>query len=187
MTVRPSAKPGPPHRVSPPAVPRIPRPSVPAEATGGLEADLMSPAFQRAVAADPVGLARAVMALNLPVHDASTLLGLLGRAARITRELVPGVLWVSVTARVGRARPFTAYSSNPAAAAIDAGMPEIEKAVSEYKLDDYYDKALSLVISGRAREAFNLIAEPEAVRDLYGRTTFGQSCLLARRLGAARS
>ena len=29
---------------------------------------------------------------------------------------------------------------------------------------------------------FNVAAEPEAVRDLYGRTTFGQSCLLARRL-----
>ncbi|GIW89194.1 MAG: hypothetical protein KatS3mg108_3518 [Isosphaeraceae bacterium] len=67
-------------------------------------------------------------------------------------------------------------------AAIDAGMPEIEQAVSEYNLDSYYDKALSLVISGRAREAFNLQAEPDKIRDLYGRNTFGQSCLLARRL-----
>jgi hypothetical protein len=30
--------------------------------------------------------------------------------------------------------------------------------------------------------AFNLASEPDAVRDAYGRTTFGQSCLLARRL-----
>jgi hypothetical protein len=66
--------------------------------------------------------------------------------------------------------------------AIDAGMPEIERAVSEYHLDESYTKALSLIISGRAREAFNLSQEPAAVRDLYGRTTFGQSCLLARRL-----
>jgi hypothetical protein len=66
--------------------------------------------------------------------------------------------------------------------AIDAGMPEIEQAVSEYNLDAYYDKALSLVISGRAREAFNLAAEPDKIRDLYGRNTFGQSALLARRL-----
>src|SRR5205814_1594647 len=35
---------------------------------------------------------------------------------------------------------------------------------------------------GRAREAFNLQAESPPTRDLYGRTTFGQSCLLARRL-----
>ncbi len=67
-------------------------------------------------------------------------------------------------------------------AAIDSGMPEIEKAVSEYDLNTYYDKALQLVISGRARDAFNLKAEPESIRDLYGRNTFGQSCLLARRL-----
>lgn len=67
-------------------------------------------------------------------------------------------------------------------AAIDAGMPEIEAAVSEHNLNEYYDKALSLVISGRARDAFNLKAEPDAIRDLYGRNTFGQSCLLARRL-----
>jgi hypothetical protein len=65
---------------------------------------------------------------------------------------------------------------------IDAGMPEIEKAVADYNLDTYYDKALSLVISGRARDAFNLKAEPDAIRDRYGRNTFGQSCLLARRL-----
>src|SRR3954453_21340662 len=49
--------------------------------------------------------------------------------------------------------------------AIDAGMPEIEKAVSDYKLNEYYDKALRLVISGRAREAFNLKAEPDKIRD----------------------
>jgi hypothetical protein len=66
--------------------------------------------------------------------------------------------------------------------AINATMPEIEEAVSDYKLDEYYDRALNLVVSGRAREAFELDREPLAVRDLYGRNTFGQSCLLARRL-----
>ncbi len=66
--------------------------------------------------------------------------------------------------------------------AIDAGMPEIEKAVADYNLNEYYDKALSLVISGRAREAFNIAQESEKIRDMYGRNTFGQSCLLARRL-----
>jgi Protein of unknown function (DUF1501) len=65
---------------------------------------------------------------------------------------------------------------------IDAGMPDMEKAVSDYNLNQYYDKALSLIISGRAREAFNLGQESDAIRDMYGRNTFGQSCLLARRL-----
>lgn len=66
--------------------------------------------------------------------------------------------------------------------AIERNMPEIERAVSSYNLDEYYDKALSLVISGRARNAFMLSQEPDSVRDRYGRNTFGQSCLLARRL-----
>ena len=46
----------------------------------------------------------------------------------------------------------------------------------------FYTQALGLLVSGRAREAFNLSAEPDEVRDRFGRTTFGQSCLLARRL-----
>jgi Protein of unknown function (DUF1501) len=66
--------------------------------------------------------------------------------------------------------------------AIDAGMPDIEKAVADYNLDSYYDRALSLVVSGRAREAFDLSSEAPKLRDRYGRNTFGQSCLLARRL-----
>jgi uncharacterized protein (DUF1501 family) len=39
-----------------------------------------------------------------------------------------------------------------------------------------------LVISGNARKAFELAQEPKALRERYGMNTFGQSCLLARRL-----
>ena len=35
-------------------------------------------------------------------------------------------------------------------------MPAVEKAVAKYNLDEYYERALSLVISGRARDAFDL-------------------------------
>jgi hypothetical protein len=65
---------------------------------------------------------------------------------------------------------------------IDAAMPEIDKAVANYNLDEYYQRALNLIVSGRARDAFDLTRESEALRDRYGRNTFGQSCLLARRL-----
>lgn len=65
---------------------------------------------------------------------------------------------------------------------INASLDELDKAVSKYALDEYYGKALSLVLSGRAREAFNLSAEPRELREKYGMNTFGQSCLLARRL-----
>lgn len=65
---------------------------------------------------------------------------------------------------------------------IAKGMPDIEKAVGKYELNSYYDKALGLVLSGRAREAFNLRAEKESTRERYGKNTFGQCLLLARRL-----
>ncbi len=66
--------------------------------------------------------------------------------------------------------------------AFNAGMRDIDQAVADLKLNEYYDRALSLIVSGRAREAFDLQAESAETRDLYGRNTFGQSCLLARRL-----
>jgi len=66
--------------------------------------------------------------------------------------------------------------------AISAQMPIVEKAVESYSLDEYYDRALNLIISGRAREAFAFEDEKDATRDLYGRNTFGECCLLARRL-----
>ena len=65
---------------------------------------------------------------------------------------------------------------------IEQAMPDIEKAVESYNLDDSYQRALNLIISGRARKAFDLTQEPEKVRERYGKNTFGQSCLLARRL-----
>jgi len=65
---------------------------------------------------------------------------------------------------------------------INAGMPEIERAVADYNLNAYYDRALNLVISGRARDAFDLSKESTQTRASYGRNTFGQSLLLARRL-----
>jgi uncharacterized protein (DUF1501 family) len=65
---------------------------------------------------------------------------------------------------------------------ITAQMPAVEKAVEKENLDEYYQRAINLVTSGRARDAFDLSQEPDALRDQYGRNTFGQSCLLARRL-----
>ncbi|QDV05804.1 hypothetical protein Poly30_13070 [Planctomycetes bacterium Poly30] len=58
---------------------------------------------------------------------------------------------------------------------------DVGRAVERFDLDDYTDTALELVLSGRAREAFDIQAEPKELRDRYGRNTFGQSCLLARR------
>ncbi len=65
---------------------------------------------------------------------------------------------------------------------VNAQMPEINSAVKDFQLDSYYNQALDLIVSGRARDAFSLSSETDTLRDRYGRNTFGQSCLLARRL-----
>ena len=45
-----------------------------------------------------------------------------------------------------------------------------------------YTKAFRMIADGRTGDAFNLGAESSRLRDQYGRNTFGQSVLLARRL-----
>jgi len=48
--------------------------------------------------------------------------------------------------------------------------------------DQYYDRAIGMLTSDRVRQAFDLSAETAETRERYGRTTYGQGCLLARRL-----
>jgi hypothetical protein len=49
-------------------------------------------------------------------------------------------------------------------------------------LDSFNQKAVSLLSSAAAREAFDLAREDAGTRDRYGRHVVGQRCLLARRL-----
>lgn len=62
-----------------------------------------------------------------------------------------------------------------------------EKADTLDAVDTFYQRAYSLVSSQQAREAFNIAAEPDAIRDEYGRNTAGARMLLARRLVEAGS
>ena len=56
---------------------------------------------------------------------------------------------------------------------IDARMEDLNKAVENQNLDEYYERALNLIVSGRAREAFNLQARigghPRPLRPQYVR------------------
>ena len=52
-------------------------------------------------------------------------------------------------------------------------------------MDTFYQRAYSLISSQKAREAFNIAAEPAKIRDEYGRNPAGQRLLMARRLVAA--
>ena len=48
--------------------------------------------------------------------------------------------------------------------------------------DEFHQRAASMILAPEARDAFAIEKEDAALRDRYGRTQFGQSCLLARRL-----
>jgi uncharacterized protein (DUF1501 family) len=66
---------------------------------------------------------------------------------------------------------------------IDALQRKLDLQVSEYEaLDRHYQAALNLITAPETKRAFELGQENPRLRDHYGRTQFGQSCLLARRL-----
>jgi hypothetical protein len=50
------------------------------------------------------------------------------------------------------------------------------------RMDHYRQRALEIVLSGKAEKAFRMDLEPERVRDAYGRHSLGERTLLARRL-----
>jgi hypothetical protein len=54
-------------------------------------------------------------------------------------------------------------------------------------MDQAYQQAFDILQSPAVRKAFDIHSEPAALRERYGRTTLGQSCLLARRLIEAGS
>ena len=49
-------------------------------------------------------------------------------------------------------------------------------------LDEHYKTAFNMITSPDTKRAFAIDQEEASLRDAYGRTKFGQSCLLARRL-----
>lgn len=75
------------------------------------------------------------------------------------------------------------------AAARDAGAASkaTRKPSGGDSFDAFYDKAISIVQSNAAVRAFRLEEEPASLRERYGMTRFGQSCLLARRLIEAQT
>jgi hypothetical protein len=66
--------------------------------------------------------------------------------------------------------------------AIDGQLDAFEASAEAKLLDTNFQQAYAIMSSAKTRDAFDLKKEPESVRDRYGRTRFGQSCLMARRL-----
>jgi hypothetical protein len=65
---------------------------------------------------------------------------------------------------------------------VDAQARIMDHSLAAKGFDGYYERAMAMLQSPKLRNAFDLASEPEKVREAYGRTTYGQSCLLARRL-----
>ena len=67
-------------------------------------------------------------------------------------------------------------------AAVDAHFRKLEKSDAIDAMDSFYQHAYGLVSSQKAREAFNLKAEPDSIKDEYGRNGAGMRMLMSRRL-----
>jgi hypothetical protein len=65
---------------------------------------------------------------------------------------------------------------------VDHHFRSMEESDAITSMDAFYQHAYKLISSPKAREAFNLAAEPDKVKDQYGRNAAGQRMLLARRL-----
>jgi hypothetical protein len=65
---------------------------------------------------------------------------------------------------------------------VDDSVRAFEASPAAHVMDAAFAQAYTLISSSRARAAFDLASEPDAVKDRYGRNRFGMSCLLARRL-----
>jgi hypothetical protein len=52
-------------------------------------------------------------------------------------------------------------------------------------VDEFYEQSMQIISSKEAQAAFDIHQEPAPIRDAYGRNTFGQQALLARRLVGA--
>lgn len=65
---------------------------------------------------------------------------------------------------------------------LNGQLDQMQATAAVSNLDLYRQQALDLIAGGQARKAFDLRQESDKLRDQYGRTQYGQSVLLARRL-----
>lgn len=67
-------------------------------------------------------------------------------------------------------------------AAVNQQVRHLEQRVEGRSIDNFYQRAFGVLASGNTQRAFDMSAEPERIRERYGRNLFGQSILLGRRL-----
>ena len=65
---------------------------------------------------------------------------------------------------------------------LDQVVRQFDAAAGTRRVNEFQAQAMSLLTTPQAKQALDITTEPAALRDRYGRTQFGQSCILARRL-----
>src|SRR3954468_22186400 len=66
--------------------------------------------------------------------------------------------------------------------AVDDHFRKLEKSDALDAMDSFYQRAYALISSKEAREAFHIAAEPDAIKEEYGRNEAGMRLLMCRRL-----
>jgi hypothetical protein len=66
--------------------------------------------------------------------------------------------------------------------AVDDHFRKLEKSDALDAMDSFYQRAYAMISSKEAREAFNIKAESEAIKEEYGKTSAGMRMLMCRRL-----
>ena len=65
---------------------------------------------------------------------------------------------------------------------LDDRFEQLQSSRAIDRLDGFQQRAFSMLVSSKTRDAFDLSREPGKLRDRYGRNLFGQSMMVARRL-----
>jgi hypothetical protein len=103
----------------------------------------------------------------------------------IDQDLQPADVRVGAVAPAADVTPPRLAGRRSLLEQLDAQRRGLDGVAEVQGFDAYQQRVLSLLTSPATARAFDLAAEPAAVRARYGPTAFGQRCLLARRLAEA--
>ncbi len=103
----------------------------------------------------------------------------------IDQSLVPSDVKVEAVARNDDLTSLRLTARHDLLRQFDGERRRLDDSTAIRNLDAFYQKAFNLLGSDETRRAFELQSESPTVRARYGKTEFGQRCLLARRLSEA--
>src|SRR6516225_2303347 len=83
---------------------------------------------------------------------------------------------------IHRASGWTISACRKGLTQVDRQQGQLAQLAESKQLSNQQETAFNILTSGKLSQAFEMDREPATVRDRYGRTSFGQSLLLARRL-----